>query len=145
MYNKPAGTISMQFPSLPLCAIYPLIITSLPPPSFPPSPSLPPSHPSSLPPSLPFLPSLPSLPLPSLPPSLPIGVYNWEDNLLHLCMKEGLSETALQLLQPQHITGKADYLLQRSSRDSKTAVELAHRQGMARVAEMADILMVSCV
>lgn len=55
-------------------------------------------------------------------------------------MRHGLSDTAQLLLQPHFISGKAVYVVQKASRDNKTPLELAHKHGLTRAAEMAESL-----
>ena len=65
-----------------------------------------------------------------------------DENILHFCTRRKLSEAALTLLQPHHVAGKASYILQKSSLDGKTPIELAHKNGLTRVAEVAENAMV---
>ena len=72
-----------------------------------------------------------------------LGNQVWEDTLLHLCIRERLSETAQLLLQPHLLAGHTNYLVQRGAVDGKTPAELARRNGMTRVAELAESAAVS--
>ena len=72
-----------------------------------------------------------------------IGKSDWDDNLLHFCMRRGLSEMAQTLLQPRLLEGKSFYLLQKASHDNKTPIDLARRKGMTQVVETAESLVVS--
>lgn len=67
----------------------------------------------------------------------------WDDNLLHFCTRHKLCKAALVLLQSHHIAGKVSYVVQRSSLDDKSPLELARRNGLTRAAEVAQSLVVS--
>ncbi len=73
----------------------------------------------------------------------PSGNHGWEDTILHLCVRERLGETAQLLLQPHQLAGRANYLLQKGSTDNRTPIELARKNGMTRVAELAESAAVS--
>jgi hypothetical protein len=44
------------------------------------------------------------------------------------------------LLQPNYITGKAEYAVQRGSQDGKCPLELAHKHGLTKVASAVENL-----
>ena len=71
-----------------------------------------------------------------------IGKHGTEENLLHFCMRRKLGGVAELLLQSVSNSKKEAYLLQRSS-DNRTPIELAHKNDMRRIAEMAESLIVS--
>ncbi len=70
------------------------------------------------------------------------GKHGPEENLLHFCARRHLSETAEHLLLSMPNSKKQEYLYQRSS-DNKTPIELAQKNDMQRVIDIADQMMVS--
>lgn len=72
-----------------------------------------------------------------------LGNYGCEDTLLHLCVRERLAESAQQLLQPQLLAGRVSYLTQRGAVDARTPIEMARKNGMMKVAELAENAAVS--
>ena len=70
------------------------------------------------------------------------GRLDLEENLLHLCMRQRLEETAMALLQPQCVEGKAFYILQKARIDNKTPLDIARKNGMKKAVELAEMAMV---
>lgn len=70
------------------------------------------------------------------------GRFGWDETLLHICARQRLEETALMLLQPHFVEGKAFFLLKKAPYDNKTPLEIARKNGMKRMAGLAEITMV---
>ena len=73
------------------------------------------------------------------------GKHGHDENLLHFCMRHKLDGMATLLLQPKNIEGRVYYLQQRGY-DNKTPIEIARKNDMKRITEIAQgILVGSCV
>ena len=68
----------------------------------------------------------------------PTGGHQSDDNLLHLCLRQGLGDMVLQLLQPRHFAGKGHCLMQRTALDNRSPLELAHKHGLMKAAEVME-------
>ena len=72
------------------------------------------------------------------------GKHGHDENLLHFCMRHKLDGMATLLLQPKNIEGRIYYLQQRGY-DNKTPIEVARKNDMKRITEIAQgILVGSC-
>ena len=72
------------------------------------------------------------------------GKHAHDENLLHFCMRHKLDGMATLLLQPKNIEGRVYYLQQRGC-DNKTPIEIARKNDMKRITEIAQgILVCSC-
>jgi len=61
--------------------------------------------------------------------------------LLHFCMRRKLDGMASLLLQQKNIEGRVHYLQQRGH-DNKTPIEIARKNNMRRITEMAEGILV---
>ena len=81
----------------------------------------------------------------SVPPPLTMlsfaGKHGHDENLLHFCMRHKLDGMATLLLQPNNIEGKVYYLQQRGY-DNKTPIEIARKNDMKRITEIAQGILV---
>ena len=71
-----------------------------------------------------------------------VGLYGPNENLLHFCMRHKLDGMADVLLRSKHMKAKL-HLLHSKGHDSKTPAEIAKKNGMKRVCDQIDRLLVS--
>ena len=86
----------------------------------------------------------PPSPISVLPPLTMLsfaGKHGHDENLLHFCMRHKLDGMATLLLQPNNIEGKVYYLQQRGY-DNKTPIEIARKNDMKRITEIAQGILV---
>lgn len=57
-------------------------------------------------------------------------------------MRERLEETALALLQPQCVEGKAFYIQQKATVDNKSPLDIARKNGMKKAVDLAEMAVV---
>lgn len=72
------------------------------------------------------------------------GKFSPAANLLHVCTQHNLSQSLDMLLQPWFIEDKAHYLLQKGL-DNKTPVDIAKKNNLTTVSEIADQLVVRTI
>ena len=70
------------------------------------------------------------------------GLYGPNENLLHFCMRHKLDGMANALLQSKHVEARLP-LLHSKGHDGRTPAEIAKKNGMKRVCDQIDKLLVS--